>query len=271
MPHRHLPSNADMKSSTKLLIPLAIALALLVAACGDDDASGSEATGTDAPATTTTAVPLSEFTTTMATEAPQFGPVDYEGFRAQPTACGAKAPDPIELMTFDEPEDMSLDPTTAITVTISTSCGDIVAELDPSVAPETVNSFVFLAEQGYFDGGASHRIAPGFVMQAGDPTATGRGGPGYAIADELPPDDFLYTRGTLAMANAGPGTGGSQFFIMLDDAGLPPAYSVFGQVVEGLEVLDLIASVPLGFSPSGEPSSPLESVYLVAVTVDLPS
>ena len=173
-------------------------------------------------------------------------------------------------MTFDSPEDMSIDPATPITATISTSCGDIVVELDPSVAPETVNSFVFLADQGYFDGGASHRIAPGFLMQAGDPTATGRGGPGYAIPDELPAGDAAYTRGTLAMANAGPDTGGSQFFIMLDDVGLPPAYSVFGQVVEGLDVLDTIAAVPLGFNASGEPSSPLESVYLVKVTVDLP-
>jgi len=258
-----------MKLNTRTLIPLALALALLVAACGDDDSA--ETTGTNAPASTTTAVPLSEFTTTMATEAPQFGPVDYDGFRAQPTACGADVPEPIELMTFDEPEDMGLDPSTPVTITITTSCGDIVVELDPAVAPETVNSFVFLADQGYFDGGAAHRIVPGFLMQAGDPTATGRGGPGYVIPDELPTDDTPYTRGTLAMANRGPDTGGSQFFIMLDDAGLPPAYSVFGQVVEGFDVLDAIAAVPLGFNSSGEPSSPLESVYLVKVTADLPS
>lgn len=259
-----------MKSLTKPLIPLALALALLVAACGDDDSSGANSTSTDAPASTTTAVPLSEFTTTLATEAPQFGPADYDGFRAQPTACGADAPEPIELMTFDEPEDMAIDPATPITVTISTSCGDIVVELDPSIAPETVNSFVFLAEQGFFDGGASHRIAPGYLMQAGDPTATGRGGPGYSLPDELPTDDTPYTRGTLAMANGGPDTGGSQFFIMLDDIGLPPDYSVFGRVVEGFEVLDAIAAVPLGFTSRGEPSSPLESVYLAKVTVDLP-
>lgn len=258
-----------MKLNTRFLIPLALALALLVTACGDDDSS--EATNTDAPAGTTTAVPLSEFTTTMATEAPQFGPVDYDGFRAQQTACGADAPEPIELMTFDEPDDMGLDPSTAITVTISTSCGDIVVELDPSIAPEAVNSFVFLADQGYFDGGASHRVAPGSFLQAGDPTASGRGGPGYTIPDELPTGDTPYTRGTIAMANRGPDTGGSQFFILLGDVGLPPAYSVFGQVVEGFEVLDAIAAVPLGFSSSGEPSSPLESVYLVKVTVDLPS
>jgi cyclophilin family peptidyl-prolyl cis-trans isomerase len=261
-----------MKFHTRFLILFAVVLALVVAACGDDDTAGTtEPPAGEAPASTTTAVPPSEPTTTIATDAPPFGPVDYDGFRAQPTACGAGAPDPVELMTFDDPKDMALDPAAPITATISTTCGDIVVELDPSIAPETVNSFVFLADQGYFDGGASHRIAPGFVMQAGDPTATGRGGPGYTIPDELPSDGFTYTRGTLAMANAGPGTGGSQFFIMLDDAGLPPAYSVFGQVVEGLDVLDRIATVPLGLSASGELSSPLESVYLEKVAVDLPS
>lgn len=257
---------ARMKTHIKTLIPLLLVVALLATACGDDGTAAA-----DTPSTTTTSeVPLSEFTTTLATEAPQFGPVDYEGFRAQPTACGADLPEPIEVQAFDAPDDMQLDPATVLEATIATSCGDIVIQLDPAVAPETVNSFVFLAEEGYFDGGASHRIAPGFVMQAGDPTATGRGGPGYAIPDELPPADFLYEKGTLAMANAGPDTGGSQFFIMLDDVALPPAYSVFGQVVDGLDVLDRIAAVPLGFSSSGEPSSPLESVYLVAVTIDGP-
>lgn len=255
-----------MKLHTTTLIPLALALALLAAACGEDESASTSAP----PSTTTTVVPLSEFTTTLATEAPVFGPVDYDGFRAQPTACGAELPEPITVQAFEAPNDMQLDPATPLTVTITTSCGDIVVELDPETAPENVNSFVFLAEQGYFDGGASHRVAPGFYLQAGDPTATGRGGPGYAIPDELPPADFLYSKGTLAMANGGPDSAGSQFFIVLDDVGLPPAYSVFGHVVEGLDVLDLIAAVPLGFNASGEPSSPLESVYLIKVTVDAP-
>ena len=94
-----------------------------------------------------------------------------------------------------------------------------------------MNSFVFLAGEGYFDGSVSHRILPGFVMQAGDQTATGLGGPGCTIVDEFPPQDFVYTRGTLAMANAGPGTTGSQLFIVLDDVQLPPQFTVFGEVV----------------------------------------
>jgi cyclophilin family peptidyl-prolyl cis-trans isomerase len=146
-----------------------------------------------------------------------------------------------------------------------------VVELDPSIAPETVNSFVFLAEQGYFDGTAAHRVLPAFVLQAGDPTATGRGGPGYSVPDELPPQGTTYERGVLAMANAGPGTSGSQFFIMLADAGLPPAYSIFGRVVDGLDVLDVIATLPLGDRSSGfsvERSVPLETLYIERVTVE---
>lgn len=156
------------------------------------------------------------------------------------------------------------------TITIVTSCGPIEVELDPSTAPETVNSFVFLAEEGYFDGTVSHRILPGFVMQAVDPTATGIDGPGYTIPDELPPQDFIYTRGTLAMANAGPGTTGSQFFIVLADVQLPPQFSVFGQVVAGFEVLDRIEEIPLGRAPTSadpSPSTPLETLYLDAVTI----
>ena len=158
-----------------------------------------------------------------------------------------------------------------IRVLIETSCGDIVAELDPALAPETVNSFVFLAREGYFDGTAAHRILPGFVVQAGDPTATGRGNPGYSLPDEFPPEGFVYERGILAMANAGSGTTGSQFFIMLGDSGLPPSFSAFGRVVEGMDVLDLIAATPLGDRTSGfsvEQSVPLETLYVERVVVE---
>lgn len=156
------------------------------------------------------------------------------------------------------------------TATIVTSCGPIVIALDPDAAPETVASFVFLAEQGYFDGIAFHRIVPQFVIQGGDPTATGRGGPGYVVPDEFPPADFTYTVGTVAMANAGPGTTGSQFFIMVNDAGLPPQFSVFGRVVDGFETLAEIVAVPLGVSRVGERSIPLASVYIESVTIDRP-
>ena len=146
-----------------------------------------------------------------------------------------------------------------------------MVELDPSLAPDTVNSFVFLAEEGYFDGSVFHRLIPGFVLQGSDPTATGRGGPGYSIADEFPPAGVGYDPGTLAMANAGPGTTGSQFFIVLDSIGLPPQYSIFGQVVAGLEILDRLQTVPLGQaagSSDPSPSTPLETIYINTVTIE---
>lgn len=171
-------------------------------------------------------------------------------------------------MAFAGPEEVALD-SESIQAIITTSCGDIVVELDVADAPGTVNSFVFLAEQGYYDGSASHRVLPDFVIQAGDPTATGRGGPGYVIADEFPEDGFLYERGVVAMANAGPGTTGSQFFLVLADSALPPQYSVLGRVIEGLDVMDTIATVQLARGPGGDPvpSTPLESIYVESVTI----
>ena len=239
-----------------------LAVSLLLAACGEGDASsgGAEATtSTFAPVTTTETVP--EITL------PARPPSDYEGFAAQQPACGAEAPAPVTPMTFAGPEDQGLDPTVTVTATITTSCGDVVIELDPGVAPATVNSFVFLARSGYFDGSVSHRILPGFVIQAGDPTATGREGPGYTVPDELPEAGFLYEAGSLAMANAGPNTTGSQFFIVLDDAPLPNAYSYFGNVVSGLDTLERIASIPLGTNAFGETSVPLETLYIEKVTI----
>jgi cyclophilin family peptidyl-prolyl cis-trans isomerase len=196
-------------------------------------------------------------------------PSDYAGFRAQPTACGAEAPPEAVATTYDVPQDMAIDPASTPTATIATSCGDIVVELDPAAAPATVNSFVFLAEAGYFDGTVSHRVLPGFVIQMGDPTGTGSGSPGYVVPDELPAPGTVYTTGTVAMANAGPGTSGSQFFITLSDVGLPADYTIFGQVVDSAETLDAIASVPLGPGVQGEVSVPLETVYIESVTVEL--
>jgi len=122
-----------------------------------------------------------------------------------------------------------VDPRSAETVTITTNRGEIKATLTPDAVPCTVNSFVSLAEQGYFDGTKCHRLVPGFVLQCGDPAGTGSGGPGYRFDDELDGDES-YPAGTLAMANAGPDTNGSQFFIVLSDADLPPSYTVCGRV-----------------------------------------
>jgi cyclophilin family peptidyl-prolyl cis-trans isomerase len=127
-------------------------------------------------------------------------------------------------------------------VTIATDKGDIVLELDPRLAPNTVNNFVALARQGYYDNVAFHRVVPDFVIQGGDPEGTGRGGPGYTFADE--PVRGEYTHGAVAMANAGPNTNGSQFFICHTDVGLPHSYTIFGKVRSGLDTVDSIATTP---------------------------
>jgi peptidyl-prolyl cis-trans isomerase B (cyclophilin B) len=124
-------------------------------------------------------------------------------------------------------------------IRIVTSKGEIVFKLYADTAPKTVSNFVYLASDGYFNGLTFHRREEGFVIQGGDPNGNGTGGPGYKFEDELE-DDYTYVRGIVAMANAGPNTNGSQFFIMLDDVPLPHAYSIFGEVTLGMDVVDAI-------------------------------
>ena len=164
---------------------------------------------------------------------------------------------------FDAPPPIVIDPERRYRATMETSKGTIVIELDPLGAPVAVNNFVFLARWHYFDGIVFHRVIPGFVIQGGDPEGTGRGGPGYRFADELPKPG-RYQVGSLAMANAGPGTNGSQFFIISGPSGvrLPPQYSLFGAVVSGGEVVQAIDA--LG-SPSGAPK---EQVVITSVAID---
>jgi cyclophilin family peptidyl-prolyl cis-trans isomerase len=161
-----------------------------------------------------------------------------------------------------EPE-MGIDPTKRYTATMETSMGTMVIALDAVKAPRTVNSFVFLALNHYYDGIIFHRIIKGFVCQGGDPTGTGRGGPGYQYADELPKAG-QYQIGSLAMANAGPNTNGSQFFLISGPSGvgLPPAYALFGQVVKGLEIVEAMQNVPTG---AGD--RPTTDVVINSVTI----
>ena len=127
-------------------------------------------------------------------------------------------------------------------------------ELFPKDAPITVNNFVFLARQGFYDGVVFHRIIADFMIQGGDPTGTGSGGPGYRFKDEKVTRD--YERGTLAMANSGPNTNGSQFFIIHKDYALPKSYNIFGRMTEGFEVLDAIATTTVGGSQRSDPLEP---------------
>ena len=153
--------------------------------------------------------------------------------------------------------------------TIETTHGTLRGMLSPQHAPVTVNSFVFLAREGYFDGVIVHRVLKGFVLQTGDPTGTGSGSPGYRFHDE--PVVGEYEKGTLAMANSGPNTNGSQFFVVLDDlrGRLPKDYTIFGQVSEDdFPVLDSIADVEVKASPTGgEKSRPVDQVVVKKITV----
>lgn len=135
------------------------------------------------------------------------------------------------------PPPMQIDPEARYKATIQTDRGAIVIEMDASMAPETVNNFVSLARDGYYDSLTFHRVEPGFVIQGGCPEGTGRGGPGYSFRDEPVRGDYVV--GAVAMANAGPDTNGSQFFICLDDLSgrLPKQYNLFGQVVEGIDAV----------------------------------
>ena len=173
-----------------------------------------------------------------------------------------------EKPQWSSPPAMVIDQAKAYTARFQTSLGGFTVELLPQDAPMTVNSFICLAQAGFFDGIGFHRIVTGFVVQAGDPTGTGGGGPGYQFGDELP-TTLTYERGTLAMANAGPGTNGSQFFVCLTDLSqrLPPNYSIFGRVTEGMESVDAIAGVTVQAGRSGEVSSPIDPVTITSVTV----
>ena len=142
--------------------------------------------------------------------------------------------------TPNQPYDMQIDLDTTYEVTFTTNRGDIVADLDPQLAPQTVNEFVCKTRDGFYDGLTFHRVVPEFVIQGGDPKGTGSGGPGYQFPDE--PVKGEYTLGALAMANAGPDTNGSQFFICIDDCRrkLDKLYNLFGHVTSGIETAQQI-------------------------------
>ena len=156
-----------------------------------------------------------------------------------------------------------------VAVTISTGIGDLQATMDADATPCTVNSFVSLAEQGYFDGTSCHRMTTGgiFVLQCGDPTGSGSGGPGYSFADELTGEES-YPAGTLAMANAGPNTNGSQFFIVYDDTQLPPSYTVFGTVdAASIKLVQDVAKEGTDNSNGPGDGAPKQAVDIESVTV----
>lgn len=153
----------------------------------------------------------------------------------------------------------------AVVAVMHTSAGDITIELNKGMTPKTVDNFVTLARKGFYNNTIFHRTIRNFMIQGGDPKGDGTGGPGYRFDDE--PFQGEYVRGTLAMANAGPNTNGSQFFIMHQDYPLPHNYVIFGHVTAGMEVVDKIATAPVMMSASGEPSKPVTPVVVNSVEI----
>ncbi|MDP2919337.1 MAG: peptidylprolyl isomerase [Dehalococcoidia bacterium] len=191
------------------------------------------------------------------------------------TSCGgtsgrtASAPEtttPSKPKTYTSPPPMTIDQNKEYTATIKTNYGDITVQLFPKDAPLAVNNFVFLAREGFYNNVKFHRVVKGFVIQSGDPAGTGAGGPGYKFADEPVKRDYI--GGTLAMANAGPNTNGSQFFITLANltGRLAKDYTIFGIVTGGTDVVQKIGDVPVKLA-NGELSSPTVDVRINTITI----
>ena len=172
-----------------------------------------------------------------------------------------------KTLSWTEAPKMEIDKTKTYKALVKTTDGDLGIDLFSKDNPITVNNFVFLARQGFYENVKFHRIMKDFMVQTGDPTETGSGGPGYQFADELPITK-KYTRGIVAMANAGPNTNGSQFFIMTKDYSLQPNYVIFGKVIEGLGTLDKIANTSVVDNGFGEKSKPTEDVLITSITIE---
>jgi peptidyl-prolyl cis-trans isomerase B (cyclophilin B) len=225
-----------------LVLLLCLAM-LLVSACGDDDDDGGDGQsgGGDASAQT-----------------------DGGGQAGQQEAACREVPMPNPKPDGGAKKPTGkLDPGKTYRALLKTNCGDITVQLDQKTSPKTAASFASLVKQGFYDGTVFHRIVPGFVIQGGDPTGQGSGGPGYSVRDK-PPADTVYSQGVVAMAKTQvepPGTSGSQFYIVTaQDAGLPPDYAVLGEVVKGLDVA--LAIDQLGDPASGGAGTPLQTVLL---------
>lgn len=173
---------------------------------------------------------------------------------------------------YEKAPEMQIDPNKAYRAKVSTTKGDFTIELFAKDAPKTVNNFVFLSKDKFYDNIVFHRIMKTFMVQTGDPQGSGAGGPGYKFEDELN-NGHLYEPGVVAMANSGPNTNGSQFFIGtgedVKNLNSIPNYTIFGKVVEGMEVVQQIAATPVTNDPqTGEPSKPTETVSIKTITIE---
>lgn len=197
-------------------------------------------------------------------------PAEQETNTNTPTPAGATSNTnpsvpPIDMKQYTQAPEMILKAGVDYQARLKTNKGDIVIDLHESETPITVNNFVFLAQDGFYTDVPIHRVISGFMLQSGDPTGTGTGTPGYRFNDE--PFNGEYTRGTVAMANSGANTNGSQFFIMHQDYPLPPSYVIFGNVIDGLDVVDAIAETPVQANMYGEASVPTETLTIESIEI----
>ena len=255
---------ARMTRRRVLALGAASVAAVALAACGG---SGT-ATATPKVASTPTA-PAGAASTAATAVASKAAQVASPAAQASPAANAADVAS--RNGKYKSPPPMTIDKSKKYTATITTNKGTMKADLYADTAPITVNNFVFLANDHFYDGVIFHRIVAGFVIQGGDPTGTGTGGPGYKFPDEPIPANRNYEKGTLAMANSGPNTNGSQFFICVDNltakGALPKQYNIFGKVTEGLDTIDKILAVPRTAGSDGAQSKPTEKIFMESVTI----
>ena len=275
--NRHMGREAEMravkrKKMTKKTVRIVLVVAVLVAgffaialSTKDDDSTP----GTTEPVDTTTPV---DTTAPSDTSTPgDTTPVDTTApgeFAYGTTECAPLEGATTQTQEFADAFALCIDPSKTYTATVVTNMGEYTAILDPVKAPGTVNNFVNLARHQYFDGTICHRAIPGFMVQCGDPTATGSGGPGYKFADELPAAGE-YKIGSLAMANSGANTNGSQFFVISGDQGvsLPPNYTLFGQVTDGLDTTVVALDAAGNDDPSSNGVPPLTEITIESITI----
>ena len=247
------------KRITKIVIVVAIVLGvafIISVSLGDDN---TDTTATTVAATTDAAV--------AATTDTSIAPAEGRAITGE-TPCPAADGSESRAASFEKAPPTCIDTTKTYTATVLTNKGEFTIVLDAMQAPLTVNNFVTLARYRYFDGTTCHRAIKDFVVQCGDPTATGTGGPGYAFADELP-SAGSYKLGSLAMANSGPNTNGSQFFVITGEQGvaLPPSYTLFGQVTNGLDSTVPALNAASNQDPAANGVPPAETLRIISVTI----
>lgn len=260
---------ADKRKRNQRIVAIVVVVALVLASAawatwafvGDDEPVAQPPAASATPAASPSAAPSASAPASAGSSAAASEPIE-EPAVLDCSAPGTPRPDTVSYDAAPSAE------TTAASITFATNCGDIVVALDPA-APSTVASEAFLASEGFYDSTQCHRLTTDgiFVLQCGDPAGNGTGGPGYTVPDEnLPADgEANYPAGTVAMANAGPGTAGSQFFIVYQDTTLPGDYTIWGTVTSGLDIVQEIASV--GTETGTADGAPRQPVFIESATV----